>query len=103
MYFSNIPMDVVCVKLIPFILKDSTKCWMYGLDANFVTFCDDFVKLFLRKYFPNAKTIKLRNEINQFIQLEKELFWRYLDRFKNLLALVSSSWSRAVTFIPNCV
>ena len=55
---------------------------MYGLAANSVTSWDDFVKLFLRKYFPNAKTVKLRNEINQFVQLEKESFWRYLDRFK---------------------
>jgi len=30
------------------------------------------------------KTVKLRNEINQFVQLERESFWKYLDRFKNL-------------------
>jgi len=45
---------------------------MYGLAANSVTSWDEFVKLLLRKYFPNAKIIKLRNEINQFVQLEKE-------------------------------
>ena len=54
--------------------------------ANFVTSLSDFVKLFLRKYFPNAKTIKPRNEINQFIQLERESFWKHFDRFSNLLA-----------------
>jgi len=86
MHFPNIPMDVVHMKLIPFALKDFAKRWMYGLAANFVTSWDDFVKLFQRKYFPNAKTVTLRNEINQFVQLEKESFWRYLDRFKNLLA-----------------
>ena len=32
------------------------------------------------------KTVKLRNEINQFVQLERESFWKYLDWFKNLLA-----------------
>jgi len=85
MHFPNIPMDV-CMKLIPFALKDSAKCWMYGLAANSVTSWDDFVKLFLRKYVPNAKNVKLRNESNQFVQLEKESFWRYLDKFKNLLA-----------------
>jgi len=47
---------------------------------------NDFVQLFLRKYFPNAKTVKLRNEINQFVQLDRESFWKYFDRFKNLLA-----------------
>jgi len=71
MHFSNIPIDVVRMKLIPFILKDSTKCWMYGLAANSVTSWNDFVRLFLRKYFPNAETIKLRNKINQFVQLDR--------------------------------
>ena len=31
-------------------------------------------------------TVKLINEINQFVQLERELSWKYLDTFKNLLA-----------------
>jgi len=41
------------------------------LVANSVTSWNDFVRLFLRKYFPNAETIKLRNEINQFVQLDR--------------------------------
>jgi len=47
------------------------------------------VRLFLRKYFLNAKIVKPRNEINQFIQLDRESFWKYFDRFKNLLAQCS--------------
>jgi len=35
-------MDVVQMKLIPFALKDSVKCWIYGLAVNSVTFWDDF-------------------------------------------------------------
>ena len=64
MHFPNIPIDVVRMKLIPFALKDFTKHWMYCLTANCGTSWNDFVRLFLRKYFSNAKTIKLRNEIN---------------------------------------
>ena len=74
MHFPNIPIDVVRMKLIPFALKDSAKRWMYGLAANFVTSWNDFVRLFSRKYFSNAKTVKLRNEINQFVQLDRESF-----------------------------
>jgi len=37
MYFSSIPIDVVRMKLIPFALKDSAKCWMYGFAANSAT------------------------------------------------------------------
>ena len=54
-HFPNIPIDVVQIKLVPFALKDSAKCWMYGLAANSVTSSNDFVRLFLRKYFPNTK------------------------------------------------
>ena len=73
-HFPNIPIDVVHMKLVPFALKDSTKCWMYGLAANFAASWNDFVRLFLRKYFSNAKTVKLRNEINQFVQVDRESF-----------------------------
>ena len=85
-HFPNIAIDIVRMKLIPFVLKDSAKCWMYGFAVNSVTSWNDFVRLFLRKYFPNAKTVKLRNEIIQFVQLERESFLKYLDRFKKLLA-----------------
>ena len=37
MHFPNIPINVVQMKLIPFVLKDSAKRWMYGLAANSVT------------------------------------------------------------------
>ena len=30
------------------------------------------------------KTARIRSEINQFRQLDKEPFWRYLERFKDL-------------------
>jgi len=42
------------MKLIHFAFKDSAKRWMYGLAARSVTSWDEFVKLFLRKYFLNA-------------------------------------------------
>jgi len=68
MHFPNIPIDVVRMKLIAFALKDSAKHWMYNLASNSVTCCNDFVRLFLRTYFSNAKPVKLGNKINQFVQ-----------------------------------
>jgi len=44
------------------------------------------VRVFLRKYFPDGKTVKLWNEINYFVQLDKESFWKCFERFKRLLA-----------------
>ena len=87
------------MKLIPFAFKDSAKHWVYGLPANSVASLNNFVQLFLRKYFPNAKTVKLRNKINEFVQLENESFWKYLDRFKNFLAQCSGF--RSSMFIPS--
>ena len=72
MHFLNISIDVLRMKLIPFALKDSAERWMYDLAANSITSWNNFVRLFLRKYFPNAKTVKVRNEINQFVQLNRK-------------------------------
>ena len=41
MHFPNILISVVQTKLIPSALKDSTKCWTYGLAANSVTSWND--------------------------------------------------------------
>jgi len=43
MHFPNIPIDVVCMKLIPFVLKDSAKHWIYGLATNSIASWNDFV------------------------------------------------------------
>jgi len=43
MHFSNVPIDVVQMKLI-----DSAKRWMYDLTVNSATSWNDFVRLFLR-------------------------------------------------------
>ena len=85
-HFHNVHIDVVKLRLVPFALKDNAKRWMYTLPTNFISSWNDFIKVFLRKYFPNGRTVKLRNEINQFIQFDKESFWKYKERFKNLLA-----------------
>ena len=84
--FHNVHIDVVKLRFVLFALKDNAKRWMYSLPANSISNWNHFIKVFLRKYFPNGKIVKLRNEINQFIQFDKESFWKYMERFKNLLA-----------------
>jgi len=74
MQFPNVPQDIVRLRFIPFALKDLIKKWMYCLLENSISSWAGFVRVFLRKYFPNGKTVKLRNEINHFVQLEKESF-----------------------------
>jgi len=74
MCYSNVPIDTVRLKFIPFDLNDDSKKWMYSLYANSITNWDGFVHVFLRKYFPNSKIVKLRNEINPFVQADRESF-----------------------------
>jgi len=69
--FPNVPQDIVKLHFIPFPLKDSA---MHSLLTNSISSCDGFVRVFLRKYFSNGKTVKLWNEINHFVQLEKKSF-----------------------------
>ena len=80
------PIDTVHLKFISIALKDYAKKWMYSLSVNSITNWDGFVHVFLGKYFPNSKIVKIRNEINQFVQADRESFWKYLDMFKNLLS-----------------
>ena len=50
-----------------------------------ITTWAEFVAIFLKKFFPMHKTARIRSEINQFNQRDKEPFWRYLERLKDLL------------------
>ena len=59
--------------------------WLYSLAADSVTTWDDFVKAFLKKFCPIHKTALIRKNIMQFRQEPSESFWRYFERFKDLL------------------
>ena len=78
--------DPVRLRFIPFSLKDLAKKWLYSLAVDSVTAWDDFVKAFLKKFYPIHKTALIRKNIMQFRQELSELFWRYFERFKDLLA-----------------
>ena len=78
--------DAIKLRFIPFALKDQAKKWLYSLTTNSISTWVEFVTLFLKKFFPTYKTAKLRNEINQFRQTLEEPFWKYLKRFRDLLA-----------------
>jgi len=66
--------DVARKKFIRFALNDDAKRWMYGLKVNSIGCWDCFVHMFVRRYFPTHKTIKLRDEILSFMQLEHKSF-----------------------------
>ena len=77
--------DSVWLRLITFALRDVANKWLYGLPPRSITTWEQLVIAFLKKFFPNHKTSKIRMEINRFRQLEGESLWQYLDKFKDLL------------------
>ena len=47
--------DAVKLRFIPFALKDNAKKWLYSLNTNSITTWEEFVTIFLKKYFPRHK------------------------------------------------
>jgi hypothetical protein len=78
--------DAVKLRFIPFALRDNAKKWLYSLVTNSITTWKEFITVFLKKYFSMHKTAKIRGEINQCRQKSGEPFWKYLERFKDLLS-----------------
>ena len=87
MKISQLTEDAVRLRFIPFALKDIDKKWLYNMPASSVSSWDDFVKVFLKKFYPIHKTALMRKNIMQFKQESNEPFWKYFERFKDLLAL----------------
>jgi len=77
--------DAIRLRFISFSLKDLVKKWLYSLTAGSITSWDSFMKVFLKKFYPIHKTALIRKNIMQFKKEPSELFWRYFERFKDLL------------------
>ena len=77
--------DAIRLRFIPFALKDLAKKWLYSLAVGSITSWDGFIKVFLKKFYPNHKTALVRKNIMQFKQEPSEPFWRYFERFKDLI------------------
>jgi len=56
------------------------------LVVDSVTTWEDFVKVFLKKFYPIHKTALIRKNLMPLNQESNEPFWRYFERFKDLLA-----------------
>ena len=85
MKISHLVDDAIRLRFVPFALKDLAKKWLYSLAAGSITSWDGFIKVFLKKFYPIHKTALVRKSIMQFKQEPVEPFWRYFDRFKDLL------------------
>ena len=86
MKIPSLGVDAIKLRFVPFSLKDLAKKWLYSLEAGSISSWDNFVKAFLKKFYPIHKTALIRKSILQFKQITNEPFWKYFERFKDLLA-----------------
>ena len=77
--------DAIQLRLFPFSLRDKAKVWLNSLPPGLITTWEELAQRFLAKYFPPAKTAKLRNDITTFIQFEGESLYEAWERYKDLL------------------
>ncbi|KAJ4718833.1 DNA-directed DNA polymerase [Melia azedarach] len=72
--------DAVKLRLFPFSLRDKAKSWLSSLPPGTITTWDDLAQKFLAKFFPPAKTTKLRNNIATFTQFDGESLYEAWER-----------------------
>ncbi|XP_062075306.1 uncharacterized protein LOC133779351 [Humulus lupulus] len=77
--------DAIRLRLFPFSLRDRAKSWLILLQANSILRWEDLAQKFLAKYFPPAKSARIRDEINNICQFEGEYLYDAWERFKELL------------------
>lgn len=83
--YNGVSDDAIRLRIFPFSLKDKAKTWLTSQPPNSITTWDDLAKKFLAKFFPPAKTAKLRNEIMSFAQQDMEPFYEAWERYKDML------------------
>ncbi|KAL5549738.1 hypothetical protein UlMin_004969 [Ulmus minor] len=77
--------DAVRLRLFPFSLNSKAKAWLISLPPGTITTWEGLVRSFLTKYFPPAKSAKMRNDITNFFQHDQESLYEAWERFKDLL------------------
>jgi len=70
----SLGVDAIKLRFVPFSLKDLAKKWLYNLEVGSISSWDNFVKAFLKKFYPVHKTELNRKSILQFKQTANEPF-----------------------------
>jgi len=75
--------DMFKLRLFSFSLGDKAHHWEKTLPPDSITSWDDCKKAFLAKFFSNARTSRLRNEISGFTQKNNETLCEAWEKFKS--------------------
>ncbi|CAM8885367.1 unnamed protein product [Rhodiola kirilowii] len=81
---NNVPKENIYLRLFPLSLTRKAKDWLWSHEGNTFTTWDELAKAFLLQYFPPAKTQRLKNLINSFVQGEDETFHEAWERVKEI-------------------
>ena len=68
MKYNGVTDDAIRLRFFPFSLKEKAKHWLILEPPNSITSWDDLSNKFLARFFPPAKAVKLRIDINSFYQ-----------------------------------
>ncbi|KAG9444879.1 hypothetical protein H6P81_016219 [Aristolochia fimbriata] len=83
--FKDVINEAVWLRIFPFTLRDRAKSWYHTLPPESIRTWEELQRKFLGRYFPLAKTIKLRNAISNFMPEHDEQLYEAWERFKELL------------------
>ena len=77
--------DTVRLRLFLFSLRDKAKSWLNSIPQRTISTWEELAQKFLAKFFPPAKTAKMRNVITLFIQYDAETLYEAWERYKDML------------------
>ena len=83
--YNGVNDEALRLRLFPFSLRDRAKSWLNSLPPDSIISWEDLTQKFLSKFFPPAKTAKMRIEINNFAQYDGETLYEAWERYKELL------------------
>ena len=77
--------DLMRLKLFPFILKDKAKIWLNSLRQRSIRNWTEMQVEFLKKFFSTHRTNSLKRQISTFSANENEKFYACWEKYKDAL------------------
>ena len=77
--------DAIKLRLFPFSLRNKARVWLNSMPAGTFTSWNILAEKFLARYFPLAKTAKMRNDITLFMQSDNESLYEAWEKYKDMI------------------
>jgi len=82
---AGVPENAIHLNLFSISLAGEAKRWLHSFKGNSLWTWEEVIENFIKKYFPELKTIEGKMEISSFHQFPDESLSETLDRFHKLL------------------